>query len=94
MVLAEETAANLGITGVVIDRVMPESSAHRAGLEGIDYRNRLLGDIILAVDDNEVTDIDDFVQRMQKYEIGQTVRLKVRRGDTVRDVVVKVMDIS
>ena len=94
VVLAEETAASLGVTGVVIDRVMEGSSAHRAGLEGIDYRNRLLGDIIVAVGDTEVSQTVEFVQLMQTYTIGQTVQLKVRRGNTVRDVEVKVMDIS
>ena len=94
VVLDEETAASLGVVGVVIDRVMPGSAADRAGLKGIDYRNRLLGDVIVAVDGVDVTDIAAFVQTMQQYAIGQTVRLKVRFGDTVREVTVKVMDIS
>ena len=31
---------------------------------------------------------------MQKYEIGQTMTLKVKRRDEVRDVMVTIMDIS
>jgi 2-alkenal reductase len=94
VVLDEEAAAGLGVVGVIIDRVMPGSSADRSGLRGIDYRNRLLGDVIIAVDDQEVTTIVEFVQQMQQYEIGQTVRLRVRSGDSVREVTVQVMDIS
>ena len=94
VVLDEETAASLGAVGVVINRVMPGSAADQAGLEGIDYRNRRLGDVIVAVDDQEVTTIVEFVRLMQAYTIGQTVRLKVRSGETMRDVTVEVMDIS
>ena len=36
--------------GTVIDRVVPGSEAERIGLQGIDYRNRILGDVIVAVD--------------------------------------------
>ena len=94
VVLDEETTAGLGVEGVVIDRIMPGSSAGRAGLQGIDYRNRMLGDIILSVDDQKVTNLVEFVRIMQRYEVGQTVRLTVRRGDRVRDVQVEIMDIS
>jgi 2-alkenal reductase len=94
VVLDEETAAGLGVVGVIIDRVMPNSSAARAGLEGIDYRNRLLGDVIVAVDGQEITGIVEFVRLMQKYPIGQTVQLKIQRGSKVHDVGVEVMDIS
>jgi 2-alkenal reductase len=92
--LSEEAGAGMGIVGVIIDRIMPNGSADRAGLVGIDYRNRVLGDIILAIDGQEVSNIVELVRIMQKYEIGQTMILKVRRGDEVRDVKVVTMDIS
>ena len=92
--LSEESAAGLGIGGVVIDRVMPGSSADRAGLKGIDYHNRLLGDVILSVEGQEVRNVDDFVRMMQRFDIGRTVHLTVRRGDQVLDVNVQIMDIS
>jgi 2-alkenal reductase len=79
---------------VVIDRVMPGSSADQVGLEGIDYRNRLLGDVILTVDGQAVNNIAEFVRLMQRYDVGQSVILKVRRADQVREVTVKIMDIS
>jgi 2-alkenal reductase len=94
VVLNEEIAASLGVMGVVIDRVMPGSSADQVGLEGIDYRNRLLGDVILTVDGQAVNNIAEFVRLMQRYDVGQSVILKVRRADQVREVTVKIMDIS
>ncbi len=94
VVLDEERAARLGIAGVVIDRVMPNSEADRAGLVGIDYENRILGDVIVAVDGETVSDLDDFVRLLQQYEIGQEVMLDVSRDETVRSVAVTIMDIS
>ncbi len=94
IVLDEEIAASLGVLGVVIDRVVPDSEADRVGLEGIDYRNRLIGDIIVAVGDQEVRNIDEFIRILENYAIGQSVMLDVRRGDQIRTLEVKIMDIS
>lgn len=94
LVVDEEIAASLGLLGVVIDRVMPGSEAQRVGLQGIDYRNRLIGDIIVAVGNQEVRNIDDFMRVLEKSEIGEKILLDVRRGDQIRTVEVKIMDIS
>ena len=94
VVVDEEIAASLGVLGVVIDRVMPGSEAQRVGLQGIDYRNRLIGDIIVAAGNQEVRNIDDFMRILENYEIGEKILLDVRRGDQIRTVEVKIMDIS
>lgn len=57
VILDDETTAGLGVVGVVIDRVISGSSSERVGLQGIDYHNRILGDIILSVDGQQVTNI-------------------------------------
>jgi 2-alkenal reductase len=92
--LSEETGASLGVVGVVIDRIMQSGSAHHAGLKGIDYNRRILGDIILAIDGQEVANIAELVRLMQDYEIGETVTLRVSRNNEERDVDVVIMDIS
>jgi 2-alkenal reductase len=94
IVLDEEVAAALGVLGVVIDRVVPGSEAERIGLQGIDYRNRILGDIIVAAGNQEVKNIDEFIRVQDNYAIGQSIILDVRRGDQIRTVEVKIMDIS
>ena len=94
IVLDEETAAGLGVVGVVIDRVSPGSAADQAGLVGIDYRKRLLGDIIVAADNVKVKNIAEFTRILQQYDIGLRIMLDVRRGDQLRSVSVKIMDIS
>jgi 2-alkenal reductase len=94
MVLDEEIAARLGVAGVVIDQVVPVSSAEHAGLKGIDYYNRLLGDIIVGVEGNPIAKMDDFIKNLRNVKIGEVVKLQVRRGDEIRELMVKVMDIS
>jgi 2-alkenal reductase len=92
--LDEETAAGLGIVGVVIEQVAPGSSADRAGLVGIDFRRRLLGDIITAVDGQPVTDIVEFVRILQGYQVGEWMELDVLRNEARINVRVQVMDVS
>ena len=84
----------MGVLGVVIDRVVPDSEADRVGLEGIDYHNRLIGDIIVAVGDQEVRNIDEFIRILDNYAIGRKIMLDVRRGDQIRTVEVEIIDIS
>ncbi len=93
-VLDDEAAASLGVVGVVINQVMPDSEAERAGLQGIDYRQRILGDVIVGVGGKPVTTTDEFVRALQNFDIGGTVTLQVRQGTQVRDVAVTIMDIS
>ncbi|MGD8251414.1 MAG: trypsin-like peptidase domain-containing protein [Desulfobacterales bacterium] len=93
-VLDAEAAASMGVVGVVIDRVIPGSEAEQAGLKGIDYRERVLGDIIIGANDEPVNDLVDFSRIIEAAGIGQTVRITVERAGRVREVEVKVMDIS
>jgi 2-alkenal reductase len=90
----ESIAAGLDVSGLVIERVLPGSSAERAGLKGIDYENRIIGDVIVEAAGREVNDIDEFAQLLQDLEIGEVILLRVRRGSTVRVVEVEIMDIS
>ena len=94
MVLDEETTARLGVVGLVIDQVVPGSEAERAGLEGINYRKQVLGDIIVAVEESPIANMADFVNSLRNAEIGDVMQLKVRRGDQLRELAVTVMDIS
>jgi 2-alkenal reductase len=94
IVLDEEVAAGLGAVGVVIEKVIPDTEAEQAGLEGIDYRRRTLGDVIVAVEGSPVGNMADFARILQNLEIGQTITLEVRRGETLREVMLAIMDIS
>jgi len=94
VLLDEQAAASLDIVGAAIESVLPGSEADRSGLRGIDYRNRRLGDIIVSADDKPVTSNEEFVRILQDFEIGQRIKMGIRRGDRVHTVEVTVMDIS
>lgn len=93
-VLAEEDTASLGVSGLVIEKVIQGSEAERAGLRGIDYRNRKLGDIIIAVEGNKVEQLADFQRIIQDMPIGSTITVTIEREGQPKEVTVKLMDIS
>jgi 2-alkenal reductase len=93
-VLDEEMAARLGVVGVVVDRVLPGTAAEDAGLAGIDYRKRELGDVIVAADGRPVTNLAEFSRILEEFGIGETVEITVRNGDRERTVTVAIIDIS
>lgn len=57
--------------GVTIREFMPDSPAADAGL--------LVGDVIVALDDQAVIDIEDLIMRVSSYAPGETVSLEVLR---------------
>jgi len=72
----------LGVSGVVILRVLPDSAAARAGLRGARQASDggiVPGDIILAIDDKPVQEVGKLLSRLDDYQVGDTVRLKLLR---------------
>jgi S1-C subfamily serine protease len=72
-----------GPTGVLVMRVRPGGAADRAGL--LPFRwNRLgqiiYGDLIVAIDDAPIQDLDDYYEVLDKHEVGDTVTLTIVRG--------------
>ncbi|HXG08705.1 MAG TPA: PDZ domain-containing protein [Gemmataceae bacterium] len=59
--------------GARISQVMPGSAAEKAGLK--------VNDIILAVDGEEVRDVDSLIALLQRHKPGDVVNLTVKRGD-------------
>ena len=64
--------------GVKVVQVMPNSAAAKAGLKA--------DDVILSVAGVKVSEPEEFVQQVGKRKVGETVTLKVRRGDEELDV--------
>lgn len=58
--------------GIVVRAPRGESNAERAGLRH--------GDVILAVDGQQVGSYEDMLERMQDHQPGEQVELRVRRG--------------
>jgi len=91
--LAHDSIANrLGIEGVVIRAVEPNSGAAAAGLQGVSETEggRIrLGDIIVRIGNKPIRSTNDVLNALEAYKAGDTVKLTVQRGDETRTVEVK-----
>ena len=94
VVVDDESAARLGVSGLVITRVLPRGAAERAGLKPANFDARDLGDVITEVDGVAVRTIAQFAAELAKVGIGNRARLTVVNRGSTRQVAVTVMDIS
>jgi len=71
----------LGIKGVLVLQVSPNSPADKAGLFGSELINGdlVLGDVIQSIDGKKVEDMNDFLNIIEKYKVSDTLNLKVLR---------------
>ncbi|MGE0432614.1 MAG: S1C family serine protease [Planctomycetota bacterium] len=79
----DRVARRLGLNGVLLLGVPPDSAAGKAGLQGTtrDARGRLiLGDRIIAIDQQIITDDDDLWLALDHHVPGDTITLTVERG--------------
>ena len=87
----EIITSELGVKGVAILKVRPNSPAARAGLKGITVnrdRSYMPGDIITAVQGKHVDSIAKLLARLDDYQVGQTVNLMIIRNGDQREVAV------
>ena len=81
-VAPDHWAQQIGIEGVPILRVEPNSPAAEAGLQGA-KRNAwgqiTLGDVIVAIEDNPVTNDDQLLSALEHYKPGDRVDVSVVR---------------
>jgi S1-C subfamily serine protease len=88
--IGPDLAAQMGLAadyGVLIQRVLPGGAAERAGLRGGNEQAYvgntpiiLGGDLIVAIDGQQVTDSQDISAIMDKHQAGDTVSVTVLRG--------------
>ncbi|MHC4467711.1 MAG: S1C family serine protease [Planctomycetota bacterium] len=83
----DHVVKRLGAEGVLIFTVKPGGAADKAGVRPTrrDRRGRVvLGDLILAVDNKKVSESKDLFRILDTHNIGDTVRLRIRRpGDEI-----------
>ena len=83
------------IEGVPVVRVFPGLPAAEAGLRGISRSSRgdlMLGDVIVAIDEQTVDDHDDYFSIMEKHKAGDTISLRARRGENELDFSVRLTE--
>lgn len=88
--IGPDLASQMGLpadNGLLIQRVLPGGAAERAGLQGGNQRAYigntpiyLGGDLIVAVDSQEVTTNQDLSEIMDKHQTGDTVTVTFYRG--------------
>jgi S1-C subfamily serine protease len=88
--IGPDLASQMGLavdSGVLIQKVIPGGAAERAGLKGGNQQAYvgnmpiiLGGDLIVAVDGQEVTDPQDINALMDKHQAGDTVSVTIYRG--------------
>ena len=87
--LNERLVQLLGVEGVVILRVAPDSAAAAAGLRGATVARDggiVPGDIIVALQGKPVRSVAELLARLDDYSVGDTVRVTVLRAGRQIDV--------
>jgi S1-C subfamily serine protease len=81
--LSRAIARQLGVTGAAVARVSPKGPGARAGLRGARLGPRdsiIAGDVITAVNGQEVDSAGRLLARLDDYKPGDTVRLEIWRA--------------
>jgi S1-C subfamily serine protease len=89
---ADHLVRRLGLDGVLILTIAPNTTAEKAGLRetGRNENGKLvLGDLITAVDDEPVHTTDDLYRIIDQHKVGETVKITIMRDGKKRDIEVK-----
>jgi S1-C subfamily serine protease len=87
-------ASQLGLAGVIVLRVLRNTPAATAGLQGADLQTGTIGDIITAVNGTPVRTVAELSGQLDAVGIGNVARLTVERDGRSRTVEVRVADLS
>ena len=90
----ERVAAQLGIRGVVVLGVRRGSPADEAGMRPFDARSREPGDVIVSAEGKPTMTLADLAAVLEEAGVGNSVTLKLRRGDAEREVKLRVIDLA
>ncbi|MEZ4988522.1 MAG: trypsin-like peptidase domain-containing protein [Saprospiraceae bacterium] len=80
------------IEGAIVLDVIADSPAAKAGIQPIKadrYGNVVLGDIIIAINDDPIASNSDLILALEKYKAGDQVTVTVKRNDKEVDVPIR-----
>ena len=102
LAIGPDIAEQIGLPadyGILIERVLPGGAAEKAGLHGGNQRLyqgnmpvMLGGDLIVAVDQQEISNGQDLAQVLTQHRAGDTVTVTVFRGQRKMNVKVTLSD--
>jgi putative serine protease PepD len=81
-------------SGLVVRSVQPGTTAANAGLRGVSQDmsgNVRLGDVIMTVDGEKMTDRDDLDRYLDKKQIGDTIQVGIFRAGSMTTIPVKLL---
>jgi serine protease Do len=81
--MAQRARVDPGTKGVVVTAVAQDSPASQAGIDP--------GDVILEINRQPVTSVDDYKKAVAKLKKGQTALMRVRSGQAVQYLPVKIL---
>jgi S1-C subfamily serine protease len=82
----------LGVQGLVVLDVRPGTAAASAGLRGTRQNldgSIVPGDIIQQIDEQAISNTNDFLKTLDRHQPGDTVTLSILRNDNVQKIQVK-----
>jgi S1-C subfamily serine protease len=86
----DQIAQQLGVSeGVLVLKVMPDSSAAKAGLRGTrrdESGSIRLGDIIMSVDGKKISQVKDLPSALSSHKSGDKITLSIIRDGQQQDV--------
>lgn len=83
-------------TGVLLRSVTPGGPAANAGLRGLSQDANgsvAIGDIITAIDGEQMKSLDDLYRALDKHQIGETIQVEVLRGTQKTTVSVRLTQV-
>jgi S1-C subfamily serine protease len=81
--------------GVMIWAMAPNGSAAAAGLRGLEQTadgEILMGDIIVSIDGEKVSEKDDLYRILDKRQIGETVKVEIFRDNRRMTILVRLLE--
>lgn len=96
-VLEDYYAARFGLReGVMVKFVDPKGPSAKAGLQGITRDRRgqyYLGDVIVGINSEAIKNYDDLFSTVNKYKIGDKVKVKILRDGKEKNIDVTLIQI-
>ncbi len=96
-VLSDSIAEQIGVTGIIINRVRAGSPAQKAGLKGTvrDTNGKIhIGDIIVGINGHAVKNLNELYAQLDKINVGQKIELSYKRNGKMHKINIRTIDVS